>query len=165
MKTAVDLKRGRPCGIALGSNLGDRTANIQTAIEEILKLPGVIPDSFRQASLDETEPVDCPQGSPPFLNTVIVVDFAGKSFALLESTQAIEKRLGRRRSGVRNEPRTIDIDLLFLGNEVINTERLTLPHPRLAQRRFVLQPLAELCPDLVLPGQVRSVSTLLEHSR
>jgi 2-amino-4-hydroxy-6-hydroxymethyldihydropteridine diphosphokinase len=82
---------------------------------------------------------------------------------LLEKTRSIEIRLGRLRGSERNAPRTIDIDLLYLGEETLDHPELTLPHPRIAERRFVLQPLADIRPELVLPGRQRSVSEMLAH--
>jgi 2-amino-4-hydroxy-6-hydroxymethyldihydropteridine diphosphokinase len=147
-------------GIALGSNLGDRAANLQAArdcLREIAK-PG---EPFLQASTYQTEPLLCPPGSPLFYNSVVEIDFAGDAFELLELTQAIEKKLGRSANPERNAPRIIDVDLLYFGDQIIDTEALVLPHPRIGERRFVLQPLAEIRPELVLPGQTRSIAELL----
>lgn len=147
-------------GIALGSNLGDRLAHLQSAIYrlgEISENPG----NLLCAPLYQTEPRFCPPGSPLFLNTVIEMDFAGTALELLEITQSLEIQLGRQRSEERNAPRVIDIDLLYFGDEVFDHQRLILPHPRIAERSFVLQPLADIRPDLVLPGQQKSVSELL----
>jgi 2-amino-4-hydroxy-6-hydroxymethyldihydropteridine diphosphokinase len=147
-------------GIALGSNLGDRLANLQAARDCLLDIatPG---ESFLQASTYQTEPLLCPPGSPLFYNSAVEINFSGAPFELLELTQSIEKKLGRTGAPLRNAPRVIDVDLLYFGDEVIDTEALVLPHPRIGERRFVLQPLAEIRPDLVLPGQAASVSELL----
>lgn len=147
-------------GIALGSNLGDRLANLQAARECLREIatPG---EPFLQASIYQTEPLLCPPGSPLFYNSAVEIDFRGDPFELLELTQAIEKKLGRIGVPARNAPRIIDVDLLYFGDAVIDTEALVLPHPRIGERRFVLQPLAEIRPDLVLPGQAASVGELL----
>ncbi|MES2923627.1 MAG: 2-amino-4-hydroxy-6-hydroxymethyldihydropteridine diphosphokinase [Verrucomicrobiota bacterium] len=147
-------------GIALGSNLGDRPANLQAARDCLREIatPG---EPFLQASNYQTEPLLCPPGSPQFYNSAVEIDFKGDAFELLELTQAIEKRLGRTGTPERNAPRVIDVDLLYFGDEIIDTETLELPHPRIGERRFVLQPLAEIRPELVLPGQTRSIAELL----
>lgn len=147
-------------GIALGSNLGDRLANLQAARDSLLEIatPGAL---FLQASIYQTEPLLCPPGSPLFYNSAVEIGFEGDPFELLEITQSIEKKLGRTGTPARNAPRVIDVDLLYFGDSVIDTEALVLPHPRIGERRFVLQPLAEICPDRVLPGQTVSVAELL----
>jgi 2-amino-4-hydroxy-6-hydroxymethyldihydropteridine diphosphokinase len=96
-----------------------------------------------------------------FYNSVIEIAFEGAATDLLAITQSIEKKIGRAAAPERNAPRVIDIDLLYFGDEVIATDDLELPHPRIAQRRFVLQPLAEICPDRILPGQTQSIAKLL----
>lgn len=149
-------------GIALGSNLGDRLAHLQTAracLREI-STPG---EPFLQASTYQTEPLLCPPGSPLFYNSVVEIDFQGTPFDLLDLTQTIEKKLGRTGGHERNAPRIIDVDLLYFGDEIIDTEALELPHPRISERRFVLQPLAEIRPQLVLSGKNQSIATLLEN--
>lgn len=147
-------------GIALGSNLGDSAQLIAQAID-LLKQHAVPSTEFHEAGIYRTAPVDCPPGSPDFLNTAIEMSFAGTPEALLDITQGIEATLGRHRSGRRNEPRVIDLDLLYLGDLTVRSERLTLPHPRLAGRVFVLQPMADICPERVLPGYEQKVSQLL----
>jgi len=149
-------------GIALGSNLGDRLTHLQAAralLQEI-STPG---EPFLQASTYQTEPLLCPPGSPLFYNSVVEIDFQGTPFELLELTQTLERKLGRTGSHVRNAPRIIDVDLLYFSDEIIDTEDLELPHPRIRERRFVLQPLAEIRPDLILPGQVHRIADLLEN--
>ncbi len=149
-------------GIALGSNLGDRLANLQAARHRLREIatPG---ESFLQASIYQTEPLHCPPGSPFFLNSVVEIGYHGNAFELLEITKACEKLLDRISTPERNAPRIIDVDLLYFGDAVIDTEELVLPHPRLGQRRFVLQPLAEIRPDLILPGQTQDIATRLRH--
>jgi 2-amino-4-hydroxy-6-hydroxymethyldihydropteridine diphosphokinase len=147
-------------GIALGSNLGDPLANLQAAIDCLREIatPG---EPFLQASIDQTEPLQCPADSPIFYNSVVEIHYTGDALSLLKMTQAIEKKLGRAATPVRNAPRIIDVDLLYFGDEVIHTEHLVLPHPRIAERRFVLEPLAEIRSEMILPGQPLSVAQIL----
>lgn len=144
-------------GITLGANLGDPLAQLRAARDRLRGLSG---GDFRQAPLFRSQPVGCPPGSPDFLNTVVAFDFAGSPDELLTATRAIEGELGRVRGEV-NAPRTIDLDLLFLGDHRVETAELVLPHPRLALRRFVLEPLAALEPERLLPGQSQPVAELL----
>ena len=122
-----------------------------------------IPGSLIQAPIFQTEPVDCPEDSPDFYNTVVEIGYTGTPHDLLDATQAIEFRLGRTAVPERNAPRVIDVDILYFGEERIEGEILDLPHPRLTSRRFVLQPLAEIRPDLVLPGDQVSIAEHLRH--
>ncbi len=147
-------------GIALGSNLGNRHANLQAARDRLREI-AVAGEPFLTASNYETEPLLCPPGSPLFCNSVVEMSFDGRPFDLLELTQAIEKKLGRVTAPERNAPRIIDIDLLYFGDEMIDAEDLVLPHPRIAERLFVLEPLAEIRPDLILPGQTLSIRETL----
>lgn len=147
-------------GIALGSNLGDRLSHIRAALLRLREIatPGA---PFLEASVWQTEPLLCPPGSPMFLNSVVEIGYEGSPFELLEITKSIEKRLGRAAAAERNAPRIIDVDLLYFDDRIIDTEQLVLPHPRIGERRFVLQPLAEIRLDLVLPGQPGDIATLL----
>jgi 2-amino-4-hydroxy-6-hydroxymethyldihydropteridine diphosphokinase len=147
-------------GIALGSNLGDRLAHLRSAFSLLREIstPGA---AVLTAPVYQTEPLLCPPGSPDFLNTVIEIGFDGNPLELLEKTRAIEKRLGRAPAAERNAPRVIDLDILYLGEETLTGDPLELPHPRIGERRFVLQPLADIRPDLVLPGQQGTVAQLL----
>ena len=138
------------CALAFGSNLGDRHTLVESAIKALAEINGLT--NLESAPLYETEPLDCPEGSPTFLNTVVQTRYSGDVFALLDQTQAIEIQLGRQRTGTRNEARVIDIDLLLIDSVSVETERLTLPHPRMQERLFVLQPLADLQPELILPS-------------
>jgi 2-amino-4-hydroxy-6-hydroxymethyldihydropteridine diphosphokinase len=151
-------------GIALGSNLGDRAAHLDAAIAALRNIgaPGA---PVLVAAVYETEPCCCPPGSPPFLNTVVEIEHHGDAVEFLDALLAIEFSLGRVRGMVRNAPRVIDMDLLYMGGEILKTDKLTLPHPGIAQRLFVLQPLADIRPDLVLPGQTRTVRELLDRLR
>ena len=148
-------------GIALGSNLGNRLRHLQDA-RDLLR--GIAePGSLLQAPVYRTEPVACPPDSPDFYNTVVEIRYSGSARELLDATQGIESRLGRVASPERNAPRVIDVDILYFGDERIEGESLELPHPRLTSRRFVLQPLADIRPDLVLPGDQVSIVEHLQH--
>jgi 2-amino-4-hydroxy-6-hydroxymethyldihydropteridine diphosphokinase len=147
-------------GIALGSNLGDRLANLRAARRAIVDLGGVAPPILASA-VYETEPVDCEPGAEKFINAVLEFDYEGDPGELLERLVRIEESLGRQREHVRNVSRQIDIDLLYCGERKIDNGRLQLPHPRMHLRKFVLQPLADIRGDLVLPGQTKSVRDLL----
>jgi 2-amino-4-hydroxy-6-hydroxymethyldihydropteridine diphosphokinase len=146
-------------GIALGANLGDRRASLTTARGEICALPGVEPP-FLASSLYETEPVDCEPGATSFFNAVIEIGFEGPSRDLLLALQRIELALGRPADHAANRSRTIDLDLLYHGSHVADEGELVLPHPRLHFRAFVLQPLAEIRPNLILPGKTRTVQEM-----
>jgi len=123
--------------------------------------------SFRMSSLWQSTPVDCPPGSPPFVNAAVAFEpDAGETpESLLAKLQALEKEFGRRPKQVLNEPRPLDLDLIAFGAEIRSTPQLTLPHPRAHLRRFVLEPLNEIAPDLVLPGQTRPIRQLLSELR
>jgi 2-amino-4-hydroxy-6-hydroxymethyldihydropteridine diphosphokinase len=147
--------------LALGSNLGDRLAHLQEARERLAPLAV---QEMVSAPLYETDPLDCPPDSPAFLNTVVALECDLSPDQLLLKTQAIEDELGRESKATRilNAPRPIDIDILLHGDTVLQTSELTLPHPRLHERRFVLHPLRDLAPTLVPPGHANPVSILLE---
>jgi 2-amino-4-hydroxy-6-hydroxymethyldihydropteridine diphosphokinase len=149
-----------PVGLALGSNLGDRLAHLRAARDFLCALHESGNDPL-VSSVYATDPVDCPPGSPPFLNAVLEIITPLGPEELLVRASAFERHLGRPDRRERNAPRPVDIDLLYAGNRCIKTTRLVIPHPRLAQRRFVLQPLAEIRADLVLPGQSCRVADLL----
>ena len=145
------------CGIALGSNDGDRAVHLRDAIAA---LRAHDPD-MEVSPVYETAPVDCPAGSGAFLNAVAILHWSGRPEALLEFLRGIEGSLGRPALRERNSPRSIDLDILYAGEVVSNDARLTLPHPRLHLRRFVLQPLCDLRPNLVLPGFQKTIAGLL----
>lgn len=149
-------------GISLGSNLGDRLANLQAAFVCLREISSANAP-FLISSIYQTEPKFCPPGSPSFYNCVIECCFTGTAFELLEITRQIEKKIGRSPVSIRNAPRIIDLDLLYFGDDVIDTEVLVLPHPRLGERRFVLQPLSEIRPLLVLPGSKKNIQDLLDE--
>ncbi len=144
--------------IGLGSNLGDRRVWLEGAIAALETSPGV--RVVRVSSFRETEPVGGPAGQGPYLNAAVAVETTLDPAKLLGTLQSIENRAGRTRS-VRWGERTLDLDLLLFDDEIIESEELTLPHPRLADRRFVLEPLAEIAPEAIEPRTGRSISELL----
>jgi 2-amino-4-hydroxy-6-hydroxymethyldihydropteridine diphosphokinase len=146
--------------VALGSNVGDSPGILRRAMERLAEL-SVKP--LVKSSLWQTTPVDCPPGSPPFVNAVVVLTPADSETpeSLLEKLLALEKEFGRRPKQVLNEPRRLDLDLIAFGKETRLAPALTLPHPRAIERRFVLHPLSEIAPDLILPNQAKSVTQLL----
>lgn len=143
--------------VGLGSNLGDRESYLRRAIELLREEPGI--DVVAVSTVRETEPVDY-LDQPPFLNAAALVETAFAPRALLDRLLAVELALGRQRDGPRFGPRKIDLDLLLYGDESVDESGLEVPHPRLTERRFALEPLHELDPDLVVPGRGR-VSDLL----
>ena len=147
--------------VALGSNLGDRLENLCAARKAILDVPNVTPPIFSSA-IYETEPVGCEAGAGKFLNAVVEFEYQGDPATLLEQLIGIEEALGRKRDHPKNISRTIDIDLLYCADRQIDNGRLQLPHPRLHLRTFVLRPLADIRPDLILPGQKKTVAELLQ---
>ena len=138
-------------GIALGSNVGDRLANLRAAYRNVANLSSD-PAAVRCSSIYETSPVDSPPGVSSYLNAVMEIEYDRPAIALLDSLLQIERALGRPSKRPRNAPRSIDLDLLYVGNSTLNSPEIIIPHPRITQRRFVLEPLAEVVPDLVLPG-------------
>lgn len=148
-------------GIGLGSNLGDRLANLREALRRLEALPGV--RLLGKSSVYETEPVGVPEAyaSLDFLNAVAVFEVALGRDEWSDAVHGIEDAMLRRRTGVRNAPRIIDLDLLYFGDTVANQPHLHLPHPQCSSRRFVCAPLAELRPALVLPGEVRTIAEIL----
>jgi 2-amino-4-hydroxy-6-hydroxymethyldihydropteridine diphosphokinase len=146
--------------VALGSNLGDRLENLRAARRQITELAQVQPPVLSSA-IYETEPVDCEPGASKFMNAVVEFDYEGDLAHLLEQLVHIEEALGRKRDHPENVSRTIDIDLLYCGDRQIDNERLQLPHPRMHRRKFVLQPLADIRPELVLANQRKTVRELL----
>jgi len=149
--------------IALGSNLVYRLGNLRKARDQIQALDGVT-GLMVQSALYETSPVDCEPGAENFYNVVIEIGFDKSAEELLASLQMIEQTLGRERSHQHNVSRTIDLDLLIFKDARSDTEFLKLPHPRIAARRFVLVPLAELVPNLVHPVIGKPISELLAQT-
>jgi 2-amino-4-hydroxy-6-hydroxymethyldihydropteridine diphosphokinase len=149
-------------GVALGSNLGERLAHLRNARKEIAALSHALPP-LRCSAIYETEPVNCEKGAAKFFNAAIEFGYSGKPQELRRELAAIERVLGRPASHERNISRPIDLDLLYFGELVIETPELSLPHPRIVEREFVLRPLADIRPDLVLPEQTEAVAVLLER--
>lgn len=129
------------CYLGVGSNLGNRRKNISLAIKKIKALKDT--RVIKTSKIIETKPVGGPSGQPRFLNAASKIKTNLKPLALLKKLQDIEKELGRNRT-VRFGPRTIDLDILFYGDRIINTKTLTIPHPRIFEREFVIKPLMEL---------------------
>ncbi len=145
--------------LGLGSNLGDRRAHLESAVLGLRALGRVLAvSSFR-----ETAPVGGPP-QPPYLNGAVVVETEARPRDLLAATQEIERRAGREQGG-RWGPRTLDIDLLLYGDFEIDEPGLVVPHPRLRERLFVLEPLAEIAGDWRVPGVERTVADLLRDLR
>jgi 2-amino-4-hydroxy-6-hydroxymethyldihydropteridine diphosphokinase len=146
--------------IALGSNLGNSVELIRQAIDR-LKYFSSAP--LLVSSLWRSTPVDCPPGSSDFVNAVVALQPRPDESpeTLLSELQALEKEFGRKPKVILNEPRPLDLDLIAFGSETRKTAELTLPHPRAISRRFVLEPLAEILPNLVLPGHKKTISELL----
>ena len=150
--------------VALGSNLGDSKANVRNALGRLQGLSSV---PVLASSLWRSTPVDCPPGSPEFINAVArLAPLRGDTpETLLANLQRLEKEFGRTPKKILNEARPLDLDLIAFGTEVRSTPELILPHPRAHLRKFVLGPLAEIAPDLILPGQKKSVRELLANLR
>lgn len=144
--------------IALGANLGDRQRNLQHALVRLNETAGV--RVVRVSSFIDNPSVGGPVDAPPFLNAAAEIETTLDAHALLDRLMKIEREMGRVR-GERNAPRPIDLDILLYGGQVIRTESLTVPHPRMHERRFVLQPLAEIAGGVVHPVLKASIGTLL----
>lgn len=147
-------------GIALGSNLGDRLNNLQQAVEQLLQAQ---PSAkiIAAAPLYETAPVDCPEGSQAFYNTVFEIAIDLEPLGMLRQIQSLEAFLGRPSEHEHHVPRTVDLDILYADKAVLQHPELILPHPRMTQRRFVMQPLADIRPELILPTETYNIAKLL----
>ncbi|MCX7869768.1 MAG: 2-amino-4-hydroxy-6-hydroxymethyldihydropteridine diphosphokinase, partial [Terrimicrobiaceae bacterium] len=141
------MRRLRPAGIGLGSNVGERRRALEAGIEFLRGLHEGPEETFRVAGILETEPVGCAPGTAPFLNTVAEIETSLEAGELLGALRGFETAMGRPSEREKNTPRILDLDLLYLGDEVIRLPHLEVPHPRLAERAFVLGPLAEIRPQ------------------
>ena len=150
--------------VALGSNLGDSKKLI---LDVMARLQIFSESPVLKSSLWQTSPVYCPPDSPEFVNAI--VGFVPRENetpeSLLKKLRELEKEFGRTPKKIPNEPRSLDLDLIAFGNEIRNSPDLVLPHPRAHLRKFVLQPLSEIAPDLILPGQNKPVLQLLAELR
>lgn len=148
--------------IALGSNVGDSPALLRAAMARLSEMSAA---ALLRSSLWQSTPVDCPPGSPAFVNAAVgLTPIAGETpESLLAKLHALEKEFGRQPKVILNEPRPLDLDLIAFGSEVRTSPQLTLPHPRAHLRRFVLEPLNEIAPDLVLPNQTKPIQQLLSE--
>jgi 2-amino-4-hydroxy-6-hydroxymethyldihydropteridine diphosphokinase len=152
-------------GIAIGSNLGDRAAAVERAFAFLERLS---PGHCLRSPVLETAPVDCPPGSGAFFNAAAEIEFSGTPRELLARLHEHERAEGRCRDEEgegkgKNAPRAIDLDLLYFGDRTIAEADLVVPHPRMAERQFVLEPLAAIVPGLILPEETRTVGELLEQ--
>ena len=145
--------------IGIGSNEGDRLGHISRAVKALNATPAL--RVLQLAPITETEPVGGPP-QDPYLNTAVELDTALTPFDLLRALKEIEQRLGRQPTGERWGPRPIDLDILLYEDQIIDSPELTIPHPRVHERQFVLEPLAQIAPDLVHPILKQSISELLK---
>ena len=147
--------------ISIGSNLGERRNNLQGAVDTLADTPEVWVTGV--SPVYETVPVDAPEGSKDFLNAVVLLDTTLAARTLLERALAVESAYGREREGEPNAPRTLDVDLIVVGDRRADEEDLVLPHPRAAERAFVLVPWLDLEPDAEIPG-VGPIAELVEKT-
>jgi 2-amino-4-hydroxy-6-hydroxymethyldihydropteridine diphosphokinase len=143
--------------LGLGSNVGDRRAHLQDAVQRLSR-HGI--KALRSSSTYDTEPVGLVLDQPEFLNACVQIETEHEPAALLAACKKVEQEVGRHAGGPRHGPRVIDVDVLLLGDLVYESDRLTLPHREVTGRRFVLVPLLELDPELTLPGGERLAGSL-----
>jgi 2-amino-4-hydroxy-6-hydroxymethyldihydropteridine diphosphokinase len=153
-----EMRPIRQAVLSLGSNLGDRIATLQGAVDALLDTPEVKVVSV--SPVYETAPVDAPAGSGDFLNAVLLVDTTLSVHTLLDRCRTVEYAFGRERERVPHAPRTLDVDLIVVGDRVVDDAELVLPHPHAHERAFVLQPWLDIDSDGWIPG-VGHVADLL----
>jgi len=146
-----ELRPIRQAVLSLGSNLGERFRTLQGAVHTFADTPDVTVVTV--SPVYESAPVDAPDGSPPFLNAVVLADTTLSVHTLLERCRAVEDAFGRDRSAPRNAPRTLDVDLIVLGERVADDPGLVLPHPRAHERAFVLRPWLDIDAAAQIPGR------------
>ncbi|NQV71073.1 MAG: 2-amino-4-hydroxy-6-hydroxymethyldihydropteridine diphosphokinase [Pseudohongiella sp.] len=166
INTTAEQQATATAFVSLGSNLpskfGSCEATLRAAIRCLASLSRAAPVV---SSLYLTQPIDCPPGTPDFVNAAVALEIpVGQSPQdLLANLLKLETEFGRQRGDLQNQPRSLDLDLITYGNHIVSEEFLILPHPRAGQRLFVLQPIAEIDATLVLPGQSRTVAQLLRQ--
>lgn len=156
-----EMRPIRRAVLALGSNLGERMASLQGAVNAIADTPDVWVTGV--SPVYETDPVDCPAGTKTFLNAVMLIDTTLAASRLMDRALAVEDAFGREREDAVNAPRTLDVDLIVVGDRRSDDESLRLPHPRARDRAFVLQPWFDLEPDAALPD-AGPIADLLEQA-
>lgn len=153
-----EMRPIRQAVLALGSNLGERFNTLQGAVNALADTPEVTVVSV--SPVYQTPAMDAPEGSRDFLNAVMLVDTTLSVHTLLERSHAVESAFGRERTGVPNEPRTLDVDLIVVGERIAADDDLVLPHPRCHERAFVLRPWLDLDPEAYVPGQGLAVDLI-----
>tara|TARA_Y100000768_G_scaffold9331_2_gene6587 strand:+ start:718 stop:1194 length:477 start_codon:yes stop_codon:yes gene_type:complete len=143
--------------LSLGSNLGDRNKNLLRSIEYLETISKII----KISSIYETKPFRVEIKQNDFLNLVVEIEYKNSPYDLLENISQIEKKLGRVRSEKRNEPREIDIDIIFFDDLIINEKKIIIPHPRFSERLFVLEPMNEIAPEFLDPLTKKRIKDLL----
>lgn len=155
-----EMRPIRRAVLALGSNLGERMASLQGALNALADTPDVWITAV--SPVYETDPVDCPPDAKTFLNAVVLIDTTLAASRLMDRALAIEDAFERERGEVRNAPRTLDVDLIVVGDRRSDEESLRLPHPRAAERAFVLRPWLDVDPDAEIPD-LGPVADLLDR--
>jgi len=165
--TAQDHREKTRAALALGSNVGDRRSHLRFAVEELGKRPEISVDRCSSIFISEAHVLDDTKAQDDYLNAVVIVETSLEPTELLTACLEIEKERGRTRSeSVRWKSRTLDIDLLVFGRLRLDSVQLSIPHPRMADRRFVLEPLFEIAPDLKIPAPFeQTVQYLLDHCK
>lgn len=149
----------KKAALALGGNLGDVTGAFQAAAQK-LEAAGMM--NIKLSHFCRTKPVDCVPGTPDFLNAALTGDWAGSAEELFAVCQRIERESGRAAVHGINTPRTLDIDIILFDNQIVNSDILQIPHPRAAQRLFVIAPLAEIAPEMIFPDTGKKVSDIFK---